>query len=130
MSGNFFKAGGRPSQADVEAGWRPFTVTEECEALPVPGLNRVLGLRLGPHNVDLDMVLKLPHNKEKDEKVKIVLPYCQIDHNDDGVPCLMRTKLSNFGLWQKGQTVWVRGEWEDDPKPIAPDPKDAKKAGK
>ena len=110
----FHKGNTRPAVSDVEAGWREFPVAEDCEALPVPGLKKVLGARIGKQEMPLDQILRLRHNADKSETVKIVLPTVQIDRDASGNPVLMRNLCSNFGAWQKGETIWIRGEWSDD----------------
>ena len=109
----FHKGNARPAVSDVEAGWREFPVVADCEALPVPGLKKVLGVRIGTQVMPLDQVLRIRHNADKSETVKIVLPTVQIDADANGNAVLMRNLCSNFGVWQKGETIWIQGEWEE-----------------
>jgi hypothetical protein len=116
----FFHGNSKPAISDTEAGWRAISVVEECQALAVPNLKRLTGLRVGRLDMPLEQVLRLPHNADRGDFVKIVLPNVVIDKDEAGEPVLMRSRLSNFGVWQKGETVWVRGEWDEVPAAPAP----------
>lgn len=80
--------------------------------LRVPGLKKVLGVRIGQMSLPLETTIKYPvdpqHTDMKTEKVALV----QRDVLPDGTPVLLRNQMSNDGMWQQGQPIYVTGDWE------------------
>lgn len=81
--------------------------------LPVPGLTKLVAIFMGREPMELETVMKVPidkdHNAHSTSKVPLVL----FEANDPNVgPYLMRSELSNNGIWQSAQEFTVCGEWE------------------
>ena len=82
--------------------------------LQVPGCTyvdaiQVDGIEVPPYRDDT--VLK---NEQEKEVIRIPNWDCIVI---GGVPTIIRSMISNFGKWQKGSTVTVIGDWEDQPAP-------------
>ena len=86
--------------------------------LKVPGIVSVSQVRIGDTILPLFEERTYPTDstgtkfEDREEKMLDI----QTDPAD-GTPTLLRSKLSNDGLWQAGQIVYVSGEWEDEKKP-------------
>lgn len=115
----FHGLGGLIEQEKEAANTRQFTVTEDKGSpyLPVPGLKKVTAVRVGSTPVPLTQTLTYPVNGanpprfETEEADMIALT-----RREDGTPILLRSQLSNDGIWQPNVPIFISGEWEDDKK--------------
>lgn len=81
--------------------------------LRVPQLTKLEALRIGALPLPLSEVRRYPTDalggfESVDE------PLVQIQHASDGVPVLVRSLLSNDGIWTHSVGVFVTGEWEEE----------------
>ena len=81
--------------------------------LKVPGILEVSQVRVGEVEIPLSEKRKYPTDstgvnfEERDE------PMIDLQTDPaDGSPTLLRSTLSNDGLWQAGVNVYVSGKWE------------------
>jgi hypothetical protein len=81
--------------------------------LLVPGLQSLVSVQVGRTPIDLTRDYQFPVNSDFYRKVTTTLPQAAVVAGDDGVPILVRSKHSNDGVWQKGETVFVGGIWSD-----------------
>ena len=81
---------------------------------------RVAGLVGDPEAVRVDMIdlptrlpMRFPDNHLNGKTVPTDMPILRVEIDSDGTPVLLRSMISNDGVWQKGHKVFVWGEWED-----------------
>ena len=81
---------------------------------------RVAGLVGDPEAVRVDMVdlparlsMRFPDNHLNGQTVHTDMPILRIEIDSDGTPVILRSMISNDGVWQKGHKVFVWGQWED-----------------
>lgn len=107
----FHPMGGLSLQEQIDKRTRPFDGTG-TPYLKVPGLKSVSGVRVGTLDLPLEMVIRFPANEALEQGVTR-LPVVALDRDDAGCPVLLRSILSNDGIWQAGEkNIFVTGEWE------------------
>jgi hypothetical protein len=82
--------------------------------LHVPGCKRVMSVRIGNTFIPEKLDYLAPDSQNFTKKLPVSLPAYGLDRNYEGKPVLRRNPISNDGVWQAGQTVYVVGDWEDD----------------
>ncbi len=80
---------------------------------------RVAGLIGDPTAVRVDMVdlpmrltMRFPDNHLNGQTVHTDMPILLMQIDSDGTPVILRSMISNDGLWQKGHKIFVWGDWE------------------
>lgn len=90
--------------------------------LRVPGLVTLEGVRVGPQSIPLTEDIEVPvdpqHSRKEIQSVSLV----KLEVTPDGEEVLLRSLLSNDGLWQAGAKIYVAGEWAKEKK-STPTPK-------
>lgn len=116
--------------AQQDARTRAF-VGDGSVYLRVPGLKSVEAINVGGADVPPKHTQKLVQNLSM-ETYPETIDLFRLGRAMDGTPVLVRNKQSNFGIWQKGAMIYVRGEWEEDaPQEVTTEPtNDAPKRGK
>jgi hypothetical protein len=82
--------------------------------LYVPGCLKVTSVRIGNTFIPENLEYLAPDSQNFFKKLPVSLPAYAIDRNFEGKAVLRRNPISNDGVWQAGQTVYVCGEWEED----------------
>ena len=81
--------------------------------LAVPGLKKLTGVQVGRVACPLTETRRYPTNPDQTEYEDVEEPLFQLATNPaTGQPTLLRSTNSNHGLWQKGETILVFGDWE------------------
>jgi hypothetical protein len=81
--------------------------------LKVPGLVRVEAVRVNAMDLPLQRVVEYRTDAaEGSAAERMTLPLVVVDRDEDGTPVLLRSMLSNDGIWQDGAKVYVTGEWD------------------
>jgi hypothetical protein len=83
--------------------------------LPVPGLKKVTSVAVGQPDAIIPLTEKreYPIEDGKSETRDEQLIDLQINPAD-GAATLLRSELSNDGIWQSGVSIFVTGEWDGD----------------
>ena len=88
---------------------------------------RVPGLVGDPTAVRVDMIdlplrlkMSFPDNHLNGQTVHSDMQILRMETDSDGTPVLLRSMISNDGVWQKGHKVFVWGEWENAAEAPAP----------
>ncbi len=81
----------------------------------VPNLTKVEAVTVGNTNVPLVEERRYVEDATGRETAPIPRPLISLDETPDGRKVLLRSKLSNDGIWQKGVQIFVTGVWADDP---------------
>ena len=88
---------------------------------------RVDGLIGDPEAVRVDMIdlplrlkMRFPDNHLNGQTVHSDMPVLRVETDSDGTPVLLRSIISNDGLWQKGHKIFVWGDWAESAE--APEP--------
>lgn len=115
----FHKIQGLTAREAQAANTRVFT-GDGSPYLRVPGLLAVEAVRVGNQDIPLFEEREYPKDAQQKRFETKQEPLIALDHADDGTPILLRSILSNDGMWQKGQPVYVTGEWADQPTPAQP----------
>lgn len=90
--------------------------------LRTPGLRGMpTAVRIGGLELPLTLEQRFPLHPDPSEKITITVPMIDVVRDHDGVPVLRRNQQSNDGYWQKGERIYVQGEWEDPPRPSSPE---------
>lgn len=123
MINNFHSIGGLTAQENKDARTRVF-VGLGTAFLLVAGLVQVESVRIDGQEIPLfeDRSYPLDGSLTRFETVREEI-IGKTEHPETGVPILLRSKLSNDGIWQKDSQIHVTGEWADDDAPAAKAPK-------
>lgn len=108
-----------PMREDEEIGRRTRFFTGNGTAyLAVPGLKNLEAVRLGLQSAPLYEDRQYPISAHGHYEV-MREPLFMLRQGPDGGAVLMRSRISNHGLWQRGIKVYVTGDWEE---PVLPNP--------
>lgn len=113
------------SAADQAAGRTREFAGDGSPFLRVPGLVSFTAVRIGTTDIPLTERRKYPTNGSLTAFQDVDEPLFFLDRDAQG-PVLLRSEISNNGLWQSGQPVYITGEWADaTPTPaVTPQPVD------
>lgn len=118
------------SAEDIRSGkCREFT-GDGTPHLRVPGLVGDPGaVRVDRIELPTRLKMGFPDNHLNGQIIHSDMQILRVDSDTDGVPVLLRSIVSNDGIWQKGHKVFVWGDWEDltgdvpKPEEVPPAPK-------
>jgi len=95
--------------------------------LKVPGLKKLDAVHMGQHQLYRTEVRKYPIDPNHTQFETDELPLVQFTHLPDGTPVLLRSVITNDGVWQAFQPFVVTGEWDETvPAPELPKPEPEK----
>ena len=103
-----------PEETDGDGDTRE-VIGDGTEKLRVPGLTKILGVRVGKTTVPLDVTHQFPVNTNFAASLPMSMPLIRLDQDEDGCPVVLRALQSNDGLWQKGEKIVIRGEFNTAP---------------
>lgn len=99
-------------------------IADGTPVLRVPGmrltegpLHTLHGVRIGQTTIPISEDRLFPSNelgKRAIMKIPVASLLVRVEV-DQGTPVLLRSETTNDGIWQKGETVRVRAEWDDAP---------------
>jgi hypothetical protein len=90
--------------------------------LEVPGLVTVKAVRIGDVEIPLIETRKHPTDSTLTNFVEVEEKIIDLQTNPDGVKTLLRSILSNNGIWQAGASIFVTGDWEGEKAKKSPTP--------
>lgn len=102
-----------PTPAEELAGDVRTFVGDGTPYLKTPGLRVVISVRCGTAPIPLVIEQEFPEDQTLTRIVKRPTPLIRRELLLDGTPVLLRGVQSNDGIWQAGEPVYVRGEWDD-----------------
>ncbi len=111
MSSGFFHPIDTPAPDENPANTRMFK-GDGTPFLKVTGLKRLEACRAGSVSIPLEEVRRMPVNSAHTEHTNVTVPMVDVQHGPDGA-VLLRSIMSNDGIWQEGVPVFVSGEWDD-----------------
>lgn len=94
----------------------PFTRTFKgtgTSQLPVPDLIELKGVKVNGEPLALTEAREVPKDGTLSEIMVQEFPMVLVDTNERGIPYLIRSSLSNHGIWQDGAPITVVGEWAE-----------------
>lgn len=95
---------------ETDANTRMFT-GDGTPFLRLPDLKTVEVVRLGSTVLPFTERRRYPLDADGNHHQEVTHELLTIEVDEDGTPVLLRSKLSNDGIWQKGATIAVTGEW-------------------
>lgn len=107
-------------QEFTDARTRSF-VANGTPYLPVVGLRTLEAIRIGVMPLPLTEERHYPLNGQL-QCAPVVEPLVSAQKRSDGTQVLIRAKISNDGIWPKGQRIYVTGEWENEGEPPSEKP--------
>lgn len=113
LPGRFADVGSLQIQETVNARTRKF-VGNGTAFLVVAGLVALDGIRIGANPIELTEKRHYPKDAAGQLLEEVQEPLISVDKTPDGRTVLLRSVLSNHGVWQKGEVVYVTGEWDSD----------------
>jgi hypothetical protein len=111
--GRFADLGRLQVQETVNERTKKFLGTGN-EFLIVPGLVKLEGVRIGQQEIPLTEERAYPTDANGQFLDKVNEEIISVQAMPDGRPVLLRSVLSNDGVWQKGAAIYVTGEWNED----------------
>jgi hypothetical protein len=81
--------------------------------LKVPGCVKVESVRVGQQVIPLAEIRNYPTDATLQRFDQVTEPMIALEQGNDGTPVLMRSQLSNDGIWQKDKPVYVTAQWSD-----------------
>jgi hypothetical protein len=81
--------------------------------LKVPGLKSLEAVYMGREQLHRTDVRRYPIDPNHTQFENDELPLVQFTHLPDGTPVLLRSVISNDGIFQSGFMFSVQGEWDD-----------------
>jgi hypothetical protein len=82
--------------------------------LPVPGLINLVAIFMGTQEMPLIHKMEVPEDKEHVRKRDVEIPLVIVEDDPVYGMILLRSELSNDGIWQEAQMFAVCGEWESE----------------
>lgn len=110
--------------ADQVAGRTREFAGDGSPYLRVPGLVTLEAVRIGTVEIPLTEKRTYPTDGTHKNFEHVDEPLIQLERDHQGA-VLLRSILSNNGLWQSGQPVYVSGTWDDAATPAATSPEAA-----
>ena len=120
QASSIFHRMGGPLQEETSGGDTRVFVVPKTEAggdpteLIIMGCLRVTSVRIGNTMLPPKIEYDAPDSVQFTKKLHVSIPAYDVSRNYLGQAVLRRNPMSNDGLWQAGQKVYVVGEWEDD----------------
>lgn len=108
----FHEIEGLNSQEEIGKNVRVFE-GDGTPFLPVPGLMKVSGVRIGSVVIPLEETRRIPADGSLLTIVDQKIPMIDLVGTGAGA-ILRRGKLSNDGIWQAKSKIYVAGEWEEE----------------
>lgn len=87
--------------------------------LRVPGLRKLESVRVGTVVVPLSTEIEIPEDHTLTRLRRIPVPLLDVQETPEGERILLRSQMSNDGVWQTGVKVYVAGDWDDAAQPVA-----------
>lgn len=114
----FFDINELKSDITLDEATRKF-VGDGTPVLPIGDCKKVEQVRIGKTSLPFseNRVYVTDTQGTKREATEKLITLERIE----GRPVLLRSKLSNFGIWQKGVAIYVSGEWDEAPNDMKPD---------
>lgn len=85
--------------------------------LKVPGCKSVEKVFVGGTELPATITQKFPVDADAKDLVSQEWPMYDLSPDETGTPTLLRSTVSNDGIWQDGISITVVGEWDDEKKP-------------
>jgi hypothetical protein len=121
MTGHFHPVAGIDKREEVAANTRAFA-GDGTPYLKVPGLLAVIAVRVNHAELPLSETREYPTDHTHQRLMAEEFATVSLQHSQDGCPILLRSILSNDGMWQKDEPIYVTGDWADSvpaPAPLA-----------
>lgn len=109
---NRFHHLGTLTQEDERSGRTREFAGDGTPFLRVPGLQKLEALRIGNTEIPLEQKRQYPTDGTHTNFETVNEPLVSLQHDAQGA-VLLRSVLSNNGMWQSGQPIFVVGDWED-----------------
>jgi hypothetical protein len=81
--------------------------------LKVPGLKKLEAVYMGNQQLHRTEVRRYPIDPNHTQFENDELPLIQFTHLPDGTPVLLRSVVTNDGVWQSQAFFSVQGEWDE-----------------
>jgi len=116
-----------PDEDVVNGKTRVFKGTGKA-TLAVLGLLVLERVRIGRQVIPQYQEMEFPDNRRYEQNNRTELPLVMLTDDEDGTRVLVRSTLSNDGVWQEGADIYVTGEWDSPLEPPVLEPKKTKTA--